>query len=309
MLSVAICIATCERPDGLRALLRSIGGLEAPPRAGWSLSRVVVVDNRGTDSARQIVDEARPRIGCDLHYVVEPRRGIPFARNTAVSAVGGADLVAFIDDDEVATPEWIRELVDALVSTDADVVTGPVIPEFAHAPPAWVREGGFFERPRHRDRARIDYARTSNVIVRARWLRETPQPFSPCYVGGGEDTQFFERVRIAGGAIVWSDRAVVVERIGPERTRAAWIVRRSFRRGQILSKCLRQLEDSPWRRAKRLVHGCLRVSRGICIAAWGLVVSTRLLVSGLREMAFGAGLIAGLGPRPCLDPEPQEARS
>ena len=42
-------------------------------------------------------------------YLVEPRPGLARARNRALSAVR-TDLVAWIDDDEVADPDWVRRL-------------------------------------------------------------------------------------------------------------------------------------------------------------------------------------------------------
>jgi glycosyltransferase involved in cell wall biosynthesis len=47
------------------------------------------------------------------------------ARNACLDAAT-APLVAFIDDDQVASPEWLVALVGTLESSNADVVLGPV---------------------------------------------------------------------------------------------------------------------------------------------------------------------------------------
>ena len=35
-----------------------------------------------------------------------------------------------IDDDEIASPEWLERMVDAAEATGADLVGGPVLPDF-----------------------------------------------------------------------------------------------------------------------------------------------------------------------------------
>jgi glycosyltransferase involved in cell wall biosynthesis len=62
-----------------------------------------------------------------LRYVVEPRRGLSFVRNRAISEARAAraDFVAFLDDDEVATAPWLTELLRVQGRYAADVVTGP----------------------------------------------------------------------------------------------------------------------------------------------------------------------------------------
>jgi succinoglycan biosynthesis protein ExoM len=52
-------------------------------------------------------------------------RNISVARNACLDAAT-APLVAFIDDDEVASPEWLVALVGTWESSNADVVLGPV---------------------------------------------------------------------------------------------------------------------------------------------------------------------------------------
>ena len=93
---VAICALTFHRPDGVRDLLRGIGGLEPPPD---TTVVVVVVDNDEARSAERVVQAEAASLPWPVQYVVEPRRGIAQARNRAVSVAleAGAEAVAFID--------------------------------------------------------------------------------------------------------------------------------------------------------------------------------------------------------------------
>ena len=47
------------------------------------------------------------------------------ARNSGVAAAR-APLIAFLDDDEEAPPQWLAGLMQVQAETDADVVFGPV---------------------------------------------------------------------------------------------------------------------------------------------------------------------------------------
>jgi glycosyltransferase involved in cell wall biosynthesis len=96
-LTVVIC--TRDRPDGLRAALNSLR------RQTDSAFDVVVVDNNpGTRDSAKVVDEVGlPR--CE--YVVEPRPGLSRARNRGLQSVR-TELVAWMDDDETADPNWAR---------------------------------------------------------------------------------------------------------------------------------------------------------------------------------------------------------
>ena len=290
--TVAICIATLHRPVGLRALLESIVVLQVPSEVDL---RIVVVDNDATGSASDLVASYRERVPGNLVYVVEERAGIPFARNRAVDAAGAVDWFAFVDDDETIAPDWLVELLRVAREHAADVVTGTVLPRFLETPPAWVRAGRFFERPRFPTGTTISYARTSNALVAGHLLTATERPFNEALAhSGGSDTHFFQRVRLARGKIVWADAAVVQESVPASRVRARWLVKREYRRGNTLSLCLRDLEDSPRRRAKRVAASGVHLLTGLAIVASSVIRGRIALLRGVQRIAFACGLITGL---------------
>ena len=99
-LTVVIC--TRDRPDGLRKTLVS---LQDQTDSDFS---VVVVDNDpSSPDAEKVVDQVGlPR----CTYVVEPRPGLSRARNRGLREVT-TELVAWIDDDETADPNWVRAVM------------------------------------------------------------------------------------------------------------------------------------------------------------------------------------------------------
>jgi glycosyltransferase involved in cell wall biosynthesis len=290
--TVAVCIATLHRPVGLRALLESLAVLQVPDDVDLG---IVVVDNDSAASARDLVTGYRERVPGRLIYVVEDQPGIPFARNRAIAAAGIVDWYAFVDDDETVATDWLVELLRVARGYDADVVTGTVLPRFVQTPPAWVRDGGFFERPRFPTGTTISYARTSNALVAGHLLTSSERPFNEALArSGGSDTHFFQRVRLGKGKIVWADDAVVQESVPASRVRAQWLVKREYRRGNTLSLCLRDLEDSPRRRVKRVAAAGVHGVTGLAIVTSSVLRGRVVLLRGLQRIAFACGLITGL---------------
>jgi glycosyltransferase involved in cell wall biosynthesis len=98
-LSVAIC--TRERPEELRRALTSLRDQSD------SEFEIIVIDNAPTSSSTAEVVEELGLARCE--YVVEPRKGLSRARNTALAHVS-TDYVAWFDDDEVADVNWVRSI-------------------------------------------------------------------------------------------------------------------------------------------------------------------------------------------------------
>ncbi|WP_116999664.1 glycosyltransferase [Desertimonas flava] len=292
--TVAVCALTYNRPVGLAALLASLAKLEDPGDA-YEV-KVIIVDNDPAESARPLVERWQGDMPWELVYASERRRGIPFGRNTAVRMARGSDFIAFLDDDELAETNWLAELLRVQRSTGADVVTGTVLPLFEEPPPTWAVEGGFYERPRFATGQRIDYARTSNVLIAARVFPPgDPAPFNEAMgLNGGDDTHFFQRAVNQGFSIVWADDAIVHDSVPASRVNPWWVLKREYRRGNTLSLCLRDLQDTWWRRLRRAANGCLHIARGIPQALVGLSRGRAATLTGLKHISLGAGLLTGL---------------
>jgi glycosyltransferase involved in cell wall biosynthesis len=291
---VDVCIITYRRPDGLQRLLGGIQQLELPDPSVDV--RVVVVDNDAEESARAVCTDAAGWLRQPLRYLVEKRRGIPQARNTAVAAaMDGADFVAFIDDDEVPDACWLSELLRIQASCGADAVAGPCRPVFEEAPPRWIARGGFFERPRHATGTRIAYAYTHNVLVSTRALACMEPLFDEgMALTGSSDTEFFERFARQGHCIVWADGALVREWVPPTRTTLAWLLQRSFRVGTTTTLIDRSRRQPPVRACRVLLHGVWCGAKGGGLALLGLVRGRAGVTLGLRLVATGLGRLVGL---------------
>lgn len=297
---VAICVATLQRPMLLEALLESLGKLVFHKRSPAELF-LVVVDNDEGETARAVVERARDQVPFPIVYTVEPRRGIPHARNCGVKVAlrEGAEFVAFIDDDEVAHPDWLDELLDVQQRFQADVVSGPSLPRYAPEVEQWVIEGGFFNYPRYTTGEVIPIAATNNALVAAHLFHDTSEPFDPAFgLSGMDDSHFFMRVKQAGAKLVWADEAVVEEFIPASRARTRWIVKRAFRIGNGYVFCVRTLLP-PHRWVVPRVAGALaRIGYGSLVLPFALLRGRASAVSALRTISNGAGsLVALVGRR------------
>jgi glycosyltransferase involved in cell wall biosynthesis len=116
---MTVVICTRDRPLGLRATLASLQRQTDP---GF---RVLVVENGSSPESAGVVEElGLPR--CE--YVVEQRPGLSRARNRALGAVR-TDLVAWIDDDEIADPDWVRRLKEGFAHKEEPAaVCGLMLP-------------------------------------------------------------------------------------------------------------------------------------------------------------------------------------
>src|SRR5436190_13333040 len=140
---ISICVCTFQRPELLAELLRAL--LDQITNSEFRYS-IIVVDNDRLESGRPTVEQFRKGAAHILEYSVEPEQSIALARNRAVAQATG-DYIAFVDDDETPSEDWLYQLYLALMRSDSDGVLGPVKPCFASPPPAWILKAGIFDRP------------------------------------------------------------------------------------------------------------------------------------------------------------------
>ena len=283
---VDICICTFQRPS-LRRTLESLIALDGGVRF-----RVIVADNDDTPSARELVAQAQDELGLSITYRHAPARNISVARNACLDAVE-AEFMAFIDDDEIAPPHWLRLLFEEAQASGADVVFGPVKAVYGSDAPAWVVTGDFHSfQPVIGAGGEIETGYSSNVLMRRSAVGALR--FDPALGrAGGEDTFFFAQMHEAGARLGFCPGAMVEEPTAPARANLSWLTRRAFRSGQTHARLLRSRGQgalaitagalpkalycgfwvigslySPVRWRKNVIRGALHV--GVLARAWGL---------------------------------------
>jgi succinoglycan biosynthesis protein ExoM len=227
-MNLSVCIATYRRLDRLAALLGDLTKQTLLP------DEVVVVDNDRDASARSVVEARRADAPFPIHYEVQPEKNIALTRNRTVACASG-DWCAFVDDDERAPPQWLRQLFEGAREYRADGVLGPVVPIVPEGAPAWIRRGAFYAWARMPTGTVIptNKLRFGNVLLRGELLRTETPPFDPAYgLTGGEDGDLLGRLAQRGARFVWHDDAAVYEPVEPSRLSLRWLVLRALRGGQ-----------------------------------------------------------------------------
>jgi GT2 family glycosyltransferase len=219
--AITVVICTRERPGALARAIDSVLAQNYPH------FRILVIDNAPVTDATAEVVLAAARRG-DVDYVVEPKAGLSFARNTAVAAAPG-EILAWLDDDEVADPHWLAEVARALADhPEAEVVCGVIVPaELETRAQLWFEQFGGHSKGRG---FRPDVFGPNTEHVQSPLYPLPPfgtganMTFRPGVIEriggwdtalgagtpamGSEDTLAFTQVLVGGGTIVYQPSAV-----------------------------------------------------------------------------------------------------
>lgn len=132
---IACAICTYNRYDLLPKAIDSVLAQNMPP----SDRKLIVVDN-SPDHDRAEIEAARYRNMPGLEYVIERIPGLSNARNVA-ARMCGTRYIAYLDDDAIASPNWLTEIVagfEAFPEGQVGVVGGKVNPIWGRPRPDWL---------------------------------------------------------------------------------------------------------------------------------------------------------------------------
>ncbi|HEY5412703.1 MAG TPA: glycosyltransferase family 2 protein, partial [Caulobacteraceae bacterium] len=206
---VSIVIPTRGRPASLARAMRSVFA-QADVAIGIEL---VVVDNDSAAGAQPTVEALKAEARFPVVYVCEPAPGVASARNRALVA-SRAPLIAFLDDDEEASPGWLCALLAVHERFGADVVFGPVrghAPEPVRAHRFYLER--FFSREGPAEAQVLEhYYGCGDSLIRRAALPPREAPFSLAQnLIGGEDDILFQEMRAMGARFAWAPDAWVIE--------------------------------------------------------------------------------------------------
>jgi succinoglycan biosynthesis protein ExoM len=266
--SLAVAVCTFRR-DAVDHTLESIARQDAGP------IRVIVVDNDETPVAEPRIRALALRLGLGLDYRHAPARNISIARNACLDAAE-TDWLLFLDDDETAEPGWLAAMAREAARGEWEVVLGPVEAVYSADAPEWMRQGGFHStRPvvRH---GRIDTGYSGNALIRLDFVRQHKLRFDPALGrSGGEDLDFFYRLRDAGGRIGFNADARALEPVPDSRASLRWLLARTFRAGQSHGARLTCIKPEP---LQRLAQAALAGGKVLACASGALLTLPRTTV-------------------------------
>lgn len=119
-LKISVVVATFNRRESLKRLLDSLSRQTLPPAD----FEVTVVSDGSTDGTVEMVREMKKRFP-NLHVLDMKNRGPGPARNAGARISRGRYL-AFTDDDCVAAPDWLAQVIRAFENSGAVGVQGRI---------------------------------------------------------------------------------------------------------------------------------------------------------------------------------------
>jgi GT2 family glycosyltransferase len=288
---VVIAIPTYRRPSSLMRLLAALEKLETNLKVV-----VVVADNDGRDHAGfDVCRSLCASYRWPLDPIIADERGIAQVRNALVAralSYPNASCVAMLDDDEWPSPRWLGELVRVQAATGADVVEGSIVFETDRDWGDGFDGVSSIRRPTGPVKM-LEGA--GNILVTRACLEKLAAPwFDPAFaLTGGEDRDFFERVKACGGRFAWADEALAYTVVPQQRQKLDWVLRRAYAIGNTEMRIFLKYRRGP---AARLLE-CAKIAAALLLSpllAVILAVRPNRAADALRRFTRNAGKLSAL---------------
>jgi len=196
---VSVVIVTHNDVDNLVDCLRSLAEQEYQAAA----IEIVVVDDGSTDGTA----DALRREHTSVRVISKPNEGADVSRNRGIEESTG-EIIAFIDSDCAALPDWLTRMVGRLVEEPNTVIGGRVL----HRGSFWQRLTGIADFGEYQGLQfkEISAIPTCNMGLGRAILGGVR--FDPRLARAGGDTLFAETLRRKGAKLIYDPAVVVVHR-------------------------------------------------------------------------------------------------
>ena len=193
--------------------------------SGLDNFEVIIVDNNSTDNTKEAYAQWRQtNTNGQFTFISETKQGASFARNTG-AAIAKGEWVCFMDDDAVATTDYVKNIIKHIQDQPFIVgFGGRIIPKYIPAEPKWMSYyvsslvGNFDYAPTACAFENGKYPLESNMIVK-KSVYDQIGGFNvnlPGVVGtmriGGEGKELFYKI-IALGHTIYYDPSICVHHV------------------------------------------------------------------------------------------------
>ena len=222
--TISVIIPTYNRSDLLATCLRSLEN----QTLGNDRFEVLVINDGSSDDTIKILEAFSRSTSLHFRYLSQENRGPGAARNRGATHAT-AEWVAFTDDDCIAEPEWLEELVNVIPADEQCAGGGGrtvrhrdgVVPEFID------HIGALNPQNLGHD---IWFVITCNAFFRRAYLLEVGGFDERLTWAGGEEPLLCQQLEERGFYFVESNSAVVRHR-HPETIRGLYRMFRRYGRG------------------------------------------------------------------------------
>jgi len=255
--------------DALDSLYKQTSGLSA--------FEAIIVDNNSTDNTAEVFSQWRSaHTNGSFTYITETNQGASFARNTG-AAVSKGQWLCFMDDDAVATPNYVENILKHIeTKPDAVGFGGRIIPKYIPAEPNWMSYyvsslvGNFDYAPSACAFENGKYPLESNMIVR-KDIYDTIGGFNtalPGVVGtlriGGEGKELFYKILALGHTIYYDPSICVHHVVEVKKLTSEYMYRVASGIGR--GEKTRTLNISTWAYIKKIVEYLIKLGASIILA-------------------------------------------
>lgn len=229
---ISVIICTYNRAGMFRAALES---LKCQETDGIFSYEIVIINDGSTDNTKDVVREVSQDSQVLIRYFFENGHGVANARNKGIKKASG-DWIAFFDDDQLAEPDWLKELLAAAAKSKSSCIGGAV---HLHLPEQKLRTLSPIFRSMLGEKkdgnelvkcSRKNHPGTGNILIKKKVFDATGQ-FDGSLKSRGSDLDFTRRVRMAGIQAWYTPKAVVHHRVPPYRLKADYLIWKSISNG------------------------------------------------------------------------------
>ena len=232
---VVIAVPTYKRPKRLAGLLQSISGQTYKGKNVF----VVVADNEGENGAglNLLKAEEYVKFPYEIKGLPVAQRGIARVRNAIIEecfSKMGADCVVMVDDDQWVEHDWLENLLHMYNIRNADIIKNNIIPDFVDGKPAWVEGQKLYGYSKSTGDGLVPLIYGTNGVLLSRSILRLAngEYFDDSYaLIGGEDDEFFFRMKKNGAVFAYAQKAISHEIFDRFRSSRVWACKRSFNRG------------------------------------------------------------------------------
>ena len=220
-MTLSIIICSYNRASYISDALTSLYGQSS----GLDDFEVIIVDNNSTDNTKEVYAQWRQtNTNGQFTFISEMQQGASFARNTG-AAIAKGEWVCFMDDDAVATTDYVKNIIKHIQDQPFIVgFGGRIIPKYIPGEPKWMSYyvsslvGNFDYAPTACAFENGKYPLESNMIVK-KSVYDQIGGFNvnlPGVVGilriGGEGKELFYKI-IALGHTIYYDPSICVHHV------------------------------------------------------------------------------------------------
>lgn len=226
---------------------------------------IFVVNDNSTDNTREVIRRFEESSQVPVTYVKGSGQGIAKARNRGIDASHG-EYVVFFDDDQIAEPDWLKEMFVTMKETGACCVGGIRLlklsqDELAKLSPVTRRILGEID---HGDVARKsrrkEFPAAGNILIK-RSVFNIVGKFDDSLIKGGEDIEFARQIRLAGLDAWFTPESIVYHETPLYRTKSDYLFWTSLRNGDNFA----YRDYLEWGLPKTLLAAALRWGQALAI--------------------------------------------